>query len=550
MKKILALILVLALSLTLLAGCGGAVDPKPSSDPAPAASQAGSDKPDNNDKTDDTPAGPKEMVIGSINDVGSMYPGGAMTTGRKTMRNLVYEPLFWQDAEAGKLQPVIGKSYESLGNGKYAIEIFDNVYDSEGNHLTADDVLFSVQFHIDDGENPSNYETITEIKKTGDYSFEVTFDPEVKGQFEAFVSYTLCITEAAWNASPDGMTEYPVGTGGYVLNKDETILGSTYVFEKRDDYWQTDAQYITARNANNIDKFTVRVITDTATMAVELQTGGIDFTTDIATVDRANFVGADGNALDGYTMVYGTNNAFAHLSFNCGPASLCSDINLRKAIAYAIDAAACAFTVHGANGKACYAATNPGLGDTDESMGDGDYYNYSVDKAKAALAQSSYKGETLKLLVQPNATIKPAAALIQQYCNEINVKIEVLSFDMAQYRKLENDKSGTGFDIKINGLTAIDDYVFRSLEEIDNRTKSGKNKLFIADAEMQKLYEAAAAAETNNYESVKALLDYVEEQCYIYGLYYGPKVFLGKENVTSVVTCIPEDVLYTGIDMK
>lgn len=548
MKKILALILVLALSLTLLAGCGG--NNGGNADPTPAASQAGSNPSGDSDKTDDTPAGPKEMVIGSINDVGSMYPGGAMTTGRKTMRNLVYEPLFWQDAEAGKLQPVIGKSYKSLGNGKYSIEIFDNVYDSEGNHLTADDVLFSIQFHIDDGENPSNYETITELKKTGDFSFEVTFDPEVKGQFEAFVSYTLCITEAAWTASPDGMTEYPVGTGGYVLNKDETILGSTYVFEKRDDYWQTDAQYITARNANNIDKFTVRVITDTATMAVELQTGGIDFTTDIATIDRANFVGADGNALDGYTMVYGTNNAFAHLSFNCGPASLCSDINLRKAISYAIDAAACAYTVHGVNGAACYAATNPGLGDTDESMGDGDYYNYSVDKAKAALAQSSYNGETLKLLVQPNATIKPAAALIQQYCNEINVKIEVLSYDMAQYRKLENDKSGTGFDIKINGLTAIDDYVFRSLEEIDNRTQSGKNKLFIADAEMQKLYEAAAAAETNNYESVKALLDYIEEQCYIYGLYYGPKVFLGKENVTNVVTCIPEDVLYTGIDMK
>ena len=128
-------------------------------------------------------------------------------------------------------------------------------------------MLFSVQFHIDDGENPSNYETITEIKKTGDFSIEVTFDPEVKGQFEAFVSYTLCITKVAWEASPDGMTEYPVGTGGYVLNKDETILGSTYVFEKRDDYWQKDTQYITARNANNIDTVSYTHLT-LPTMAV------------------------------------------------------------------------------------------------------------------------------------------------------------------------------------------------------------------------------------------------------------------------------------------
>lgn len=544
MKKVLALLLSFSIAFTLFTGCSTAGTGK--ADPTPDTS---ADNPEASSPVVDT--GPTKLVIGSVNDIGSMDPGGAMTTGRKTMRTLVYEPLFWQDAENDTLQPVLGKSYESLGDGTYSIEIFDNIYDSEGNHMTADDIIFSVNWHTEDGENPSNYETITELKKTGEYSFEVTFDPEVKGQFESFVSYTMCITEAAWNNSPDGMVAYPVGTGGYKLISDETILGSVYVFEKRDDYWQTDEDYITARNANYLDTVTVKIITDTATQAVELANGGIDFTTDIATTDRGNFIDANGNALDGYSITYGTNNAFAHLSFNCGDNSPCSDIYLRKAICYAVDAAACAYSVHGSYGSACYAATNPGLGDTDESMSNGDYYGYDVEKAQDLLGQSSYKGETLRLLVQPNATIKPAAVLIQSYCLAIGIDLQLLEYDMAQYRKLENDSTGSSFDIKLHGLTAIDDYVFRSLKELDNRgTKTGNCDLFIKDDKLQELYEASSHVKGDSYASVKALLDYLEEQCYIYGLYYGPKIFIGTDSVTNVTTCMPEDVIYSGVIVK
>lgn len=556
MKRTLSLILALLLCLALLAGCGGRTDP-PVTTASPAPTPAGTQRAE-------TPApigsvgdlgvevsGPQELVVGSINDVGSMYPGGALMTGRKSMHVLVYEPLFWADPDSGALRPIIGKSYESLGSGKYAVEIFDNVTDSAGNHVTAADVIFSIELYIKDGQNSSVFASLTDYYATGDYTLELVFDPEVMGQFEAFVTYIYIVTYAAWNASPDEMSAEPVATGGYRLVPEESVLGTTYVFEKRADYWQTDEQYICDRNAYCLDRVTIRVITDTTTLAIALQNGEVDFVADIASADRVNFMDVDGKALPGFMMTYGANNAFVHLSFNCSESSPCADENLRRAVACAIDAAACAYTAHGAFGKACTMASNPNLYDVEERMGSEGYFAYDTEAAKAWLEKSDYAGQTLRILVQPNVVVKVSAPLIHQYLESIGIDVELVEYDMAQYRKIEADKTGTQYDIKLHGLQATDDYICKSLQELDSTAKgTGLNGLYIADPELQKLYEAAAAVETNSYDTVKALLDYVEEHCYIYGLYYGPKVFFGAEKISYATSALPEDAVFGAFRIR
>lgn len=110
MKKFLALILVLALSLTLLAGCGGGnnggggnnVDPGPDASSAPSVNL--DDQGGQIGTGDVTGTGKQELTIAIASDIGSFYPGGAGQAPVKVKRVMCYETLFFKD-ENGELHP-------------------------------------------------------------------------------------------------------------------------------------------------------------------------------------------------------------------------------------------------------------------------------------------------------------------------------------------------------------------------------------------------------------------------------------------------------------
>ena len=541
MKRYLALLIMTAMLVTSLAACSGG-----SGDDTASASETTAVVEWDGEINYDS-----ELVVGISDDIGSMYPGGSASSGVKIKRLMCYEPLFYKDGD-GELHPVIAKSYEDLGDGTYSVEIFDYVTDSEGNAFTASDIVFSIDKFIEDGQNSTTYETITSYVATGDYTFEFTVDPERTGQVEEILSRIPMVTEAAWEASGDDLTTYPVGTGGYVLDADASTSGSVYVFVRRDDYWQTDESYLCDINVNYISKLTVKVITDTATLASALQTGEIDFTPDLESTSWSKFIDDDGNALDGYTVLEGQNNAFVHLTFNCGENSPCQDILLRQAIAYCINAAALAYSVYGVLGEVCTAATNPNLEDSSEEYGHDDYfttgsYESDLEYAKELIAASSYDGETLKMLVLPRSTVSSSAPLIQAYCLQIGVDIEILEYDMSTYRTIRVEQSGTEYDIELLGATSADDYVNASVKELDNRTYgNGLSRVFVEDDTLQELYEATGDEATNSPEAVQALLDYIEENCYIYGMYYCSKLLVGSSKVISGPVVSYNDAIYNA----
>jgi ABC-type transport system substrate-binding protein len=351
--------------------------------------------------------------------------------------------------------------------------------------------------------------------------------------FQTVVTYIYCVTKTAWEASPDKMATTPVGTGLYELG--EFVPGSSYTLHKRANYWLTDKSYLCDKNTAKVDTINFKLITDTSTIAVALENGEIDYSANIALADRANFTNEDASAKKGYFVQEAMNNAFVHLTFNCGPNSPTSDINLRRAISYAIDAAACAYAAQGAFGRPCFAATNPGLMDADTSMGNGNYFNFDVNKAKEYLAKSNYNGKPVRILVLPAGHIISTATLVQQYCAAAGINVELLRYEFALYQRAKLDETGTVFDIEILGMTASDDYVWRSLGELDvNNYKNGLNHNFIYDAKLQKLYDTVASPATNSKAAAKELLDYVEEQCYVYGIFYSPNIYIGRDRVSYI----------------
>ena len=554
MKKILALILALAMTLTLLAGCGqkdngqgGSASGTPSQgDPQPSVDLNDAHGGEIGGDTEEviTGTGAQELTIGITSDIGSFYPGGAGQAPVKVKRVMCYETLFFKDND-GEFHPILAKSYTSKGNGTYEIELFDYITDSQGNPMTAQDIVFSVELYIKDGQNSSTWATITESKAIDTYKYQVTFAPETTGQLSDFLTRVPMVTQAAWENSPDEMATYPVGTGGYVLNQSASTTGAVYVFERRADYWQTDEQYICDRNMNNLEKLTVKVIPDVSTLAIELENGSIDFTTEISSNDWSLFMDDNGNTKAGYIKMLGQNNAFVHMTFNCGENSPCQDIKLRQAIAYCIDAAACAYKVYGNVGQVCNAPTNPNLSDSSLDFGSDDYFPFDVDAAKKLVEESSYNGETLKMLVLPKSTISPVVVLIQSYCLQIGVKLEPLEYDMAQFRKVRVEPTGTEYDIELLGATSADDTVYVSVKELDNRAYgNGLGRHFVDDPELQELYEKSGDASTTSPEIIRQLLDRITENVYIYGLYYCPSLFFGSDKIISGTVIAFDDAIY------
>lgn len=470
---------------------------------------------------------PQVLTIGCQNDIGSMRAGGTTTSGKRMLHQFVYEGLFTEGVDVDWV-PRVGKSMEYLGDGTYQFELFDYVYDSAGNHLTASDVIFSWEIQFADGLD--DYSFVKEMKAVNDYCVEVTFEPLELASLNALLELNV-FTQKAYEDSGDGMASYPVGTGGYVLT--DSIIGATYTLDKRDDYWQTDPDYINEFNTYSLDEVIIKIITDTNSLAIALQREEIDYSPDIASADYVNFL-ANGEALEGYGLCIGVDLAFCRLVFNCGSNSQCQDENLRKAIAYAIDADACRYSVHGDLGYTLGNAYNPGFMDADESLDLDDYYNYNIETAKAYLADSSYDGSTIRILVQPNKNITPSATLIQQYLAEIGITAELMQYEFAQYAPLKWDEAGTGWDIHLEGVSSSDKYEYQGVEELGMTHADGSNYCYVKDDTLAELFAAISDPETASVESTRALLDEVYDHCYIYALYYGVRVGVGKDYVKSV----------------
>ena len=549
MKKILALILSLIMAATMLAACSGTSDATTAAggDATTAAggeettAEAGGDETSAEETTAEVTYDinyDSELTVGVSADIGSMNQFGASSSGVALKKLLCYETLFYKDP-SGELLPLLGKSYEDDGNGTYTVELFDYITDSQGNPMTASDVVFSIDQLKEQPTQSDLWTTITDYKAVDDYTFQITVDPETTGQISDIFSRVSMITEAAYNNSPDALATEPVGTGGYALDTASSITGASYTFVRRDDYWQTDEEYITERNGNYLAKVICKVYTDTSTLATGMETGEIDFTSDLEVNGLSYFTDGE-TPYPGYIQMKGENNAFVHLMFNCADSSPCHDQNLREAICYAIDAAGCALNVYGTYGKVCMAPTNPNLEDSGEEFFYDEYFDYDVDKAKELLDKSDYNGETIKILVLPRTTVSASGVLIQNYLQAIGITTELLEYDMSVFRtkRVEADPE---YDIELLGATSGDSYVYTSLKELNANTYSnGLSRVMVPDDELQELFETVGNQKTDSPEAVQELFDYITDKCYIYGMYFADKTLIGKDTIVAdACTVVP-----------
>lgn len=451
------------------------------------------------------------VTVGISEDPQSLMPFG----GPKDAL-FCYETLGTRDTFAGNFVGVLMKDWKQVDDTTFDVTLYDYIYDQDGNHLTASDVAFSWN-KAKEIAQLSEISVVDSITALDDYTVEFKWaSTPTLGSFESMMSDVYIVTEAAYNASADGMATSPVGTSPYKVTN--YVSSSSITLEDTGNYWQTDPSLCKAAcQIHNVKTINMQIISESSQMTNALASGTIDFSSAVETADLPQFQ-AGGQYSSTYTVETVENGAGYALIPNVSESSPLHDENLRKAVYLAIDTASMETALLGDQGKVNYVFGDDRYPDY-ESKWEETYYGYDLDQAKEYLAKSEYPdGCTLNLNLSSGLQLKDnMAEMIQAFLLNLNITVNINSMPIGQYLTAESDP--TQWDLELANFSAPDYLINVWTKLFDaNATGTGMTKNFAKDDELQTAIDVAASIDGHNDESMDAVYQILNDKGYCYGL--------------------------------
>lgn len=534
MKKIIAIILSLTMVICMAAGCGSnssapetqaGTDAPSESKEQQTAIEIQTAEPETQKSNKNTMAGDGEfyidelkVAISSLSNTWSPFqtqsPGsGEVVTG-------IYPTLMVSDSKGNGYLYML-KSVKEVDELTYECELWDFITDTAGNNIVASDVEWSIQ-QVIDGGNSRFVDKLDHIEVTGDYTFIWhNKSPFLAGDMIGQFSKPLIASRKSFEESGDDMAGAPIGAGAYKLT--EYAEGSYCVLEARDDYWFykiDDEEWLKENDTGafyqNVKKIRLDVITDSTAKAIALENGEVDACGKMNATDVLNYMNDPNSGITSISIPAGNPVAFM---FNCSEYSVCQDIELRKAICYAIDNAGIA---EGLDIPAIPAYSMKGRQvDSPESWytGEGrDYYDFSIDKAKECLEKSNYNGEPVTVaFVGTNKTTESVLIMAQSTLAEagINLKLLGLENSVLMDNKLHPDSGWDMLCDNFGGGNYLQGVLKNWYTPTNAKDLGDKLYMGISDPELDARYEAVRDEDTE--EAFNAWDEYwTYEKCYGY----------------------------------
>lgn len=550
MKKIIAMFLCLLMIVSVFAGCGGKSDSGTANNattigsnntagatPAPteeAAQHVGGAKMDHQvDKLVSTASST------SIN-VGPFAPSSPGTVGKF----LLYASLFWAPkfgCSEEEMVPWIAKSYKQIDSKNYEIEIFDYVKDSQGNPITIDDVIWSINKSIEIGQFVDGGSNIVNMEKIDDYHMSMEIATDAPNTFAMLVTNSrLYIVNQKWweGATDDEKQNNPACTGPYTVK--EFIPGSGATMIANDDYWQTDE----AMNAQlspayrNVKEVVFTAITEASMRVIALENNEVDLAM-VNASDLGIFYDFDTNQpKDGWCVDVAPLTYVHSLFPNMDANNLVgSNLELRKAIFHAIDPEQL-IIASGNNSLTARPVTcsvTSAYAGYQEVWNDQDYFSYDPQKAAEHLAAAGYKpGEvTIRLLSSSSLYNDSVRSVIISELGAIGINVENVTVEQALFSTYKNDPTIWDLMIDLKSSTtghvaSYYDYNFSAA----NYQNGGVN--FCKDDELYKRVDAVMADASD--ANIQELEQYIEDNAIIYALFANGLANVGQKGILEMGT--------------
>ena len=529
MKKLLALLLAVSMMLAL-AACGGG-----STSSAPAANRTGSS------------GTGKTTVSVAVDPAASLTPWGTgnATPGAYEVYEMLYEcdagghmyPLLADGTYAGNFEyagEILPGIDHEAGSAIYDVHIYDCIYDHNGNHVTADDVAFSYNWQKNN-EAVSGWGEFVSIEALDDTTIRFTFTQEqetIGGLIDVFCRCYV-VDQESYEASGDNLVNEMCGTGPYKFVSYQA--NSELVIEAYPDYWQLKAGMTPRQEQQaNVDVIDMKMISESAQKVIGLRTGALDCVYSIDTNDAKTFEGK----ADHQIVTYASNFVF-NATFNCDPAAITSDINMRLAIANAIDIDNLVLMM-GGNETRLYAYACDFYSDYSYVDWAGlDNYNTKtgVDAAQVQsyLDAAGYSGEKVVIIT---ATMQSAAEIIVGQLQAVGINAEMKTLDMATATTVADDPTQWTINLgQMAGsyLPVVWAHGFETSNIDTGDTGDVRTANFVRDPEWQSMLELCNTMNGHTSENMLAWWQHCVDNVYAMGLYTGTSYMIMPNNMTKVV---------------
>jgi peptide/nickel transport system substrate-binding protein len=362
----------------------------------------------NNDPSKD------DLLVAIRAEPSTLDPHNSTALANFAVQRVVYDTLVAQD-ENGQIVPCLAERWEVIDDLTVRFYLRDNVYFSNGEKLTAEDVRYSLQRATQERGSASMFSAFDgEGTKAVD---ELTVDVKVKYPFAPIYNYLassrgdIINKKAMEEMGAEAYGRNPVGTGSFILK--DWITGDSLVLERNEKYWDEKPVF---------NKLVYRVITEPANRAIELETGGVDIIYDVATNDVARLSGSDKTK-----VIQGPGYKFSYITMNMSLEPF-NDIRVREALAISLNMSDIVDSVYSGSAKLADSLIAPTVFGY-KKVGP---YEYNPEKAKQMLAEAGYaNGLKVVLMTNEDRNFMDVAEIAQSMWKEIGIETEVQIMEQA-----------------------------------------------------------------------------------------------------------------------
>ncbi|MBP1076376.1 peptide/nickel transport system substrate-binding protein [Microbacterium terrae] len=424
-----------------------------------------------------------DLIVGAMGGPASLDPAMLYEGQSAYVWSAVYDTLLAKNPETGEIEGNAAESWEYSEDGlTLTLKIREGMTFSSGDPVDAEAVAASMnRTRTTPGTQQSRFAMVSDVVAVDDSTVEVQFTEFDPAFLETLFNATGVIGDPA-TVEDEATATDPVGSGPYTLS-DETVAGTAYVLEKRDEYWNADAF--------PFDTITVKVFADPTAQINALQAGEIY----AATVNPQMIAPfeADAETFSFQTVTGATIAELVILDRTGERIPALGDERVRQAINMAIDREGMVSSLMPDTG----AATNQLFGPTGNAYIEelDSYFDYDVEAAKELMADAGYAdGFTLPI---PSTYLSTRfEPLLSDQLSEIGITVEWVPTP-------PNEMDGINFSGKYGATIAFGSFTGGDPGILEQNFGSGQNNPSgytddVIDAAMEEIHgsiDQDAAAE-------------------------------------------------------
>ena len=456
----------------------------------------------------------KILTMAQKAEIKTLDPQKATDSVSRSIIKLINQTLVYIDNE-GNIVPELAQEITKVSPKETLIKIKNDIKFSNGETLTIDDVLFSLERAKASPKMSQDLYMIESFEKVDDRTLKINTLYDAGNLLHKLASGGVAIVnKKAFEEDENNI----VGTGMFKLK--EWVAGEKLVLERNEFFKDSKS---------NIDTLVVKFVPEANSRMIMLETGEIDLARDLLPLDFQK-ISEDTK----FTTVEVETPSNMFLGFDLRN-ELLADKRVRQAIAYAINNEDLVKTVF--NGSASV-ATSPVPKITTGHNENSNNYPQNIEKAKQLLAEAGYpNGFNIELFVSEDNQRIDMAVIIQDNLKKIGINAEIKTFQWAAYvSTIENPNIIKPLFIMSWNISNDDPdevlYPLYHSSQIDAHT----NVVFYKNEKFDNLISEARETtdKEKRIELYKKAQDIIQEELPHYAILYPMQNFAYKKSIKGI----------------